>query len=51
VVDVKAENLERRVQVLEDERAGFESKIEELDAKYKETKQELEDTLASLNDM
>jgi len=50
-MDIKAEHFERKVVQLESERDTYERKVEDLTAKYNGIKQELDETINSLNDM
>ncbi|KAF9112454.1 hypothetical protein BGX27_003376 [Mortierella sp. AM989] len=50
-MDIKAEQFERKVQQLEKERSDYEIKVEELTVKYNSAKEELDNTLKSLDDM
>jgi len=50
-MDMKAEQFERQVQKLEQEKADYEAKVEGLNAKYNEAKKELEDTLQVMDSL
>ncbi|KAG0324220.1 hypothetical protein BG000_002301, partial [Podila horticola] len=50
-MDIKSEHFERKVQQLENERDTYERKVEDLTEKYTGIKEELDRTLASLDDM
>ncbi|KAF9583652.1 hypothetical protein BGW38_008936 [Lunasporangiospora selenospora] len=50
-MDVKAEQFERKVQQLENDKGVYERKLEDMVAKYNGIKQELDDTIKSLEDI
>jgi tropomyosin len=47
-VDVKAEHFERQVQRAEQERDQWEKKYEEMDAKYRHSKAELDELVTNM---
>lgn len=49
--DVKAGHYERKVQALEAERDQWESKYEEMNKKYQQTKKELDDFVAEIGNI
>ncbi|KAG8987268.1 hypothetical protein FRB94_002032 [Tulasnella sp. JGI-2019a] len=49
-VDVKAEHFERQVQRLEQERDQWEKKYEDAQAKYQESKKELDELVRSMGE-
>jgi len=50
-VDVKAEHFERQVQRLEQERDAWEKKYEDAQAKYQESKKELDELVRTMGDI
>lgn len=49
--DLKAGHIERKVQALETERDSWETKFTEMEAKYKQTKKELDDFVAEIGNI